>query len=64
MVVRDIRGNSVLGFRQRSFYAANRACGLANELTGSFQRERRAIAVGALSSVFGTAFQTKRDHVR
>ena len=62
LVMRDICENSVLGFRQRSFYAANRACVVANELTGSFQEAGWPIAVGAVSGVLCTTLEFGRDH--
>ena len=62
LVARDIRGNPILEFRQRPFYAANRACRVANELAGSFQREGCPIAVGAVPAISVTTFKTWRDH--
>ena len=63
-VARNIRGNPILGFRQRLFYAANRASLLAKELIGSFQREGCPIAVGAVPAISGTTFKARRDHLR
>ena len=62
LVARDICENPVLGFRQRSFYAANRACGVANELTGSLQGAGWPIAVGAVPAVPGTTFKARLFH--
>ncbi len=62
LVARDIRGNPILEFRQRPFYAANQACRVANELIGSFQREGCPIAIGAVPAISDTTFKTWRDH--
>jgi hypothetical protein len=36
LVARDIRGNPILEFQQRPFYAANRSCSLAEHPTEAF----------------------------
>lgn len=44
-------------------YAANRTCGVANELTGAIHRERYPNAFGAVPAVSGdTFFKAWRDH--
>jgi hypothetical protein len=61
-VVRDVCGNVVLDFRQRSFYAANRAYIVANELNRTLHRARCPNAVGAVPTVSGTTFRAWRDY--
>jgi hypothetical protein len=62
LVVRDVCGNVVLDFRQRSFYAANRAYIVANELNRTLHRARCPNAVGAVPTVSGTTFRAWRDY--
>lgn len=59
---RDIRRNHILGFRLRTFDAANRTASVASELTRALHRGRCPTGVGAVPAVSGATFKAWRDH--